>query len=314
MLPGLLLVFGTGFAVTFFLAPFFIRKLKEAGYVVNDMYKPDQPLVPSLGGLIILSGVMASLITAEILFHGLGERLLIFYFMVLGYAFFGLVDDLLNVGRQSKIIIPFFLALPISLLNIDTNLWLGFTQVELGPFYKFIIAPVYVMVVANLVNMHSGYNGLATGLVSTLLVFVGAAGYLLNGSESLIFLLPILGALLAFYYYNKYPSQVFDGNCGSLMLGAGLGGLIVLNNLEIFGVIILIPHITNFLMYVVWKIKKVGDVKFGVIRSDGTLEVPNALTMKWVLPYFYRLTEPQTTVILYGLTAFFGVLGLLVKF
>jgi len=98
------------------------------------------------------------------------------------------------------------------------------------------------------------------------------------------------------------------------MLGAGLGGLIVLNNLEIFGVIILIPHITNFLMYVVWKIKKVGDVKFGVIRSDGTLEVPNALTMKWVLPYFYRLTEPQTTVILYGLTAFFGVLGLLVKF
>ena len=97
---------------------------------------------------------------------------------------------------------------------------------------------------------------------------------------------------------------------GSLMTGSILGSFIVINKMEVFGFVILIPHIVNFLMYVVWKIKGLGEVKFGRVREDGTLEVPNPWTLKWTFPYYFRLTEHQTMWILYSLTLFSGILGL----
>ncbi|MHA2341812.1 MAG: hypothetical protein ACXADW_08035, partial [Candidatus Hodarchaeales archaeon] len=329
-----LIVFGISFGTAFFSAPRFIEKLRENGFVVKDMYKVDQPSVPTMGGLIILSGVLASLIVAQLLLRNPADEILIFYFIVFTYGIFGLIDDLIDVGRRLKIFLPFFLALPIALLNIDTSLWIVFTQIELGIFYTLIIAPVYVMVVSNLINMHSGYNGLAPGLstllllavgiggyiqlapgLSTLLLLaVGIGGYIQNGVESLLFVLPILGASIAFLFYNKYPSSVFDGNSGSLMLGASLGGLIVLNNLEIFGVVILVPHIVNFLMYVTLKLKRMKEVKFGSIREDGTLNVPHPVCLKWTLPYYFRLTEQQSTTAMLVLTFLFGLMGIAIVF
>ncbi len=307
----LIIIFSVSFATVFLSVPRFIHKLTEKGLVVRDFYKPDKPWVPTNGGLAILFGVLSSLILAQILINHV-DKLLIFYFIVFTFAVFGLVDDLIDVGRALKIVFPFFLALPIALLNLDTTLWIGFTEIELGAFYTYIIAPVYVMVVTNLINMHSGYNGLSNGLAGILFIFVGIGAYIQNGVESLIYLVPILGASLAFLYYNRYPSRIFEGNCGSLMAGSALGGLIVLNNMEIFGVIILIPHIINFLMYVLWKIKKVGEIKFGQVREDGTLEVPNPLTMKWIVPYYFKVTEPQAILILYSLTAMSGAFGLII--
>lgn len=309
----LLVIFGISFTAVFFSIPSFIHKLTGKGQIVKDYYKFDKHLVPTNGGLAILLGVFCSLIIAQILVSSV-DRLLIFYLIVVTFAFFGLVDDLIDVGRALKIVFPFFLALPISLLNVDTNIWIGFMQIELGVIYTFIISPIYVMVVVNMINMHSGYNGLSVGLSLILFIFVGIASFIQNGAESLIYLMPILGATLAFFHYNKYPSRIFEGNCGSLMLGSALGGLIVLNNMEIFGIIILIPHIINFLMYVVWKIEKVGEIKFGQLREDGTLKVPNRLTMKWIIPYYFRVTEAQATLILYGITAMFGAIGLFIAF
>ncbi|UCD02962.1 MAG: UDP-N-acetylglucosamine-1-phosphate transferase, partial [Candidatus Aenigmatarchaeota archaeon] len=305
----ILIVFFTSLLSVMYLAPKLIRKLREKGYVVNDNYKPGKPKVADMGGLVLLGGVLASLIVAQFFVVSV-ETLLIFYLVGINFMVFGLIDDILGINRFWKMVLPFFLALPIALLNVDTSLWIGFTQIELGILYSLIIAPLYVMVVANLVNMHSGYNGLASGLTLILLCFVELKVFLETGMVNLIYIMPMLGALAGFFYFEKYPSKIFLGNCGSLFLGAILGGLLVLNNLELFGVIILTPHIINFLMYVVWKLKKVGEIKFGKIRADGTLEVPNNLTLKWVPNYYFRLTEQQSTFIMFLLTSIFGVMGL----
>jgi len=141
------------FLVTFFLIPRFIRKLKEEGHIVKDYYKIKETFVPTMGGLPILMGVLSALIILQLIFPDV-EHLLIFYFVIFIYAVFGLVDDLVNVGRKIKLVAPFFLAFPIALLNIDTNLSLIFTEIELGILFSYIIAPLYVMVVSNLINMH----------------------------------------------------------------------------------------------------------------------------------------------------------------
>ncbi len=306
-----LLVFAMSFFTVLYLGPKFIRALKRNGHSVKDMYKKDKPDVANMGGLLILAGVMSSIILAQFLVPSI-ETLLVFYSIGITFAVFGFIDDLLVVDRFWKMILPFFLALPIALLNTDTTLWVGFTQIELGIVYSLIVAPVYVMVVSNLVNMHSGFNGLASGLTLILMCFVELKVFLTTGIDGMIYIMPMLGALAAFFFFEKYPSKIFLGNCGSLLLGSVLGSLLILNNLELFGVIIMIPHIVNFLMYIVWRLKKVGEVKFGKIRPDGTIEVPNRLTLKWVFPYYFRMTEQQATLAMFLITVAFGILGLVI--
>jgi UDP-N-acetylglucosamine--dolichyl-phosphate N-acetylglucosaminephosphotransferase len=231
---------------------------------------------------------------------------------VFSYALFGLMDDLLDVGRKMKIYVPFFLALPILLLaENNLQLGLGIADSDMGLLY-LIIAPMYVMVVSNLVNMHSGFNGLSCGLSYIVLVFAVIKVALGEQPENIMYILPVFGSILAFLYFETYPAKIFWANIGSLMVGSAVGGFIVLNHLELFGIIILIPHIINFLMYVVWKIKKIGEVKFGGLREDGTLIVPNPLTFKWLFPYYYRLTENQTMWIMYAITMFFGMIALVI--
>lgn len=300
--------FLASFIVTFIVTPLFIKKFRENKILARDMYKKGRPKVPTMGGLAILVGIVAGLICAQFFVQDV-VKLLIFYFIVITFAIFMLIDDLIDVGRKLKIIVPFFLALPIALLNIDTSLSLYFFQIELGAFYSYVIAPLYLMVVANLINMHSGFNGLATGLSLILLIAIGIKAFMMHGISQLCYLMPVLGAGLAFFWFNKYPSRIFEGNVGSFTLGSAIGGLLILYNMEFFGGIILIPHIVNFLMYVYWRIKKYPLVKFGRIRKDRTLVVPNPLTLKWVFPYYFRLTEKQSILIMYILTVLFCIVG-----
>ena len=250
------------------------------------------------------------MIILQIIFP-LVEELLIFYFVIVISAVFGLVDDLINIGRKIKIIAPFFLAFPIALLNIDTSLSLIFIEIELGILFSYIIAPLYVMVVSNLINMHSGFNGVSGGVTTILIVFSAIAAFIKFNYTGLIYIAPILGAMIAFMYFNKYPSRIFLGNIGTLMIGAALGGFIIFLNLEIFGVIILIPHIINFLMFVYWKLRGYPHIKFGKVDKNGILHVPNNLTVKWFLPYYFPMTEKKAILFCYLFSIMSGIAGIL---
>jgi len=311
-----LLIFLISFLTCFIVTRILIKKFKAIGtkpYVVPDMYKKGKPPVPNLGGLAIIFGIIASLIVSQFFVEDVA-RLLIFYFVVLTYGIFTLTDDLIDVGRKSKIFIPFFLALPIALLNVDTSLSLVFFQIELGAIYTYIVAPMYLMVVANLINMHSGFNGLQTGLSGILLIAITLKIAMIHGFEATYFALPVLGAVLAFWYFDRYPSKIFLGNVGSYVIGSAIGGLLILNNMEFFGVVILIPHIINFLGAVWQEVIRGNMLKeklFAKVRDDGTIEPPKFFTFKWFPAYFFRLTEKQLTYIMYLITGMFCVIGLI---
>lgn len=65
-------------------------------------------------------------------------------------------------------------------------------------------------------------------------------------------------------------------------------------------------------MYVYWKIRKIGEIKFGRLRDDGTIEVPNPWTLKWLFPYYFRLTEHQAMWIMYLITTLFCIIGFII--
>jgi phospho-N-acetylmuramoyl-pentapeptide-transferase len=59
-----------------------------------------------------------------------------------------------------------------------------------------------------------------------------------GGAELSVFCASIVGAGIAFLWFNTYPASVFMGDVGSLALGGALGGLAVLSKNEVVSAII----------------------------------------------------------------------------
>ncbi len=219
---------------------------------------------------------------------------------------------LITVVNHVEFSVPF-----IGDLNLDG---IAYSDISWSDLFRVLIIPTYVMVVSNLVNMHSGYNGLQSGLSIILLTTLIIESWQDGLLERIYPASAILGSMFGFWYFNKYPSKVFEGNIGSMLFGSVLGCIIVIQQYWWFGFFILLPHTLNFLLWGIWLImmriepemfvKEDGTHrKFGLLREDGTLEVPNALTLKWIPNYIFKLTEFQSTVIIYFSTFIFCIIG-----
>lgn len=338
--------------ITLVLAPYFMRKLREEGLVSMDYYKRKKVMLPSKGGLLIIFAAIISLMVTSVIMrvvNVLSDTTLprefteydqAVLFVMMFFAFYGTLDDYMNVGRPLKILIPLLFAYPFVIVYIsppDITLPIlgtidmskhivlgGVNIINLSQIYRYIVIPFFIMIVANLVNMHSGFNGLQSGLSTILLGSLLIKAYTLDDTTNIYTSGALFGALLGFWWYNKYPSRMFEGNVGAMAVGGALGATIVAKGYIISATIMLIPHIVNFLMYVYWRTKRVmlirqerevgiyhHQIKFGKLRPDGTLEVPNRLTLKWLLPFHYRMTEKQSVLAMYGVTILFCVLGIL---
>jgi UDP-N-acetylglucosamine--dolichyl-phosphate N-acetylglucosaminephosphotransferase len=298
---------------TFASMPYIIPKLKKKGQLVKDMYKLNTPDVPTNGGLIIL---LISLFSLSILslFYGkfissLNYTIIV---VIVLFAFFGLVDDMINIGRPAKLILLYYCSYPLIPFILATSIYFPIIgSVEFSAIYPQIIIVTYVPVVANLINMHSGLNGLAPGLSLIILITLILKAFFFGDLSNALFAICLSGALIGYFWFEKYPSRIFWGNIGALSVGAAIGTLIVTQGFIISGFIMLIPHTVNFLLYVYWKlnIHKYPIKKFGYVSEDRTLKVPNPLTLKWVMPYYFKMTEKSATYSMFALTAVFCIIG-----
>jgi UDP-N-acetylglucosamine--dolichyl-phosphate N-acetylglucosaminephosphotransferase len=306
------------FVLTIAALPRAIRILTLSDMVVRDCYKAGKVCVPTNGGLLITLVVLVML-SVSVVFCNSSINFIIVYIAAM-YATFGILDDYLRIrNRWLKIFFPYFLSYPIALIlqpqAMGTiSLFFDTTPAMITCFY-YIIAPIYVMVVANMVNMHSGFNGLQSGLSSIILFFLLLKSFMVGRIEHLTIFAAFFGANLAFWTRNRYPSSIFEGNIGAMLIGAAMGVFIVFQGFLISGIIMLLPHTINFLMYFYWRVRRkichirgtstgeYDSFKFGHLREDGTISVPNRLTLKWLPPYYYSMTEREIVMIMYALTA-----------
>jgi phospho-N-acetylmuramoyl-pentapeptide-transferase len=119
--------------------------------------------------------------------------------------------------------------------------------VPLGPFY-YLFAAVVMVGAGNAVNLTDGLDGLATmpvviaagpfGIICYLVGRVDYSHYLgiphvAGAGELAIMCTGIMGAGLAFLWFNAPPAAVFMGDTGSLALGGALGAIAVASHHEI---------------------------------------------------------------------------------
>lgn len=297
--------------------PYILPKMKKEGLLVKDMHKLNTPSVPTNGGLIILLIALFSLSILS-LFYGkyitpLNYTIVV---IVILFALFGLLDDMINIGRPAKLILLYYCSYPLLPYIVSTSINFPFIgSVELSAIYPQIIIITYVVVVANLVNMHSGLNGLAPGVSLIILATLVLKSLFFGSISNALCIICLTGALLGYFWFEKYPSRIFWGNIGALSVGAAIGATIVTQGFIISGFIMLIPHTINFLLYVYWRLhtSRYPIKKFGHLADDGTLTVPNPLTLKWVLPYYFRMTETSATYCMFAVTIVFCIIGFYVQ-
>ncbi|WP_094228335.1 MraY family glycosyltransferase [Methanolobus psychrotolerans] len=299
------------FIATYISMPYFIKKLVERGIIARDYYKKEVTMIPERGGIAILLVAMVCF-SLNTLFFKFSTTNYVVLIVIAMFGLFGILDDMIDIGRVTKLLLMYYCSYPLIQYATHTAFTLpNIGNIELGILYLQFIVPTYVLVASNLVNMHSGFNGLSSGLSIIVLIALITKSVLIGDVDNIFAVVSITGATLGYFMYDRYPSHIFWGNVGSLTIGAAIGAIIVIQGFIVSGFIMLIPHTVNFLMYAYWRVMKFPEAKFGKEREDGTLEVPNPLTLKWVLPYYYRVTEKQATWAMYALTAVFCVMGVL---
>lgn len=123
---------------------------------------------------------------------------------------------------------------------------------DLGWFYVPFVAFVLVST-SNGVNLTDGLDGLAIGSVliasGTYTIFCYLAGHarlarylqipsVTGAGEVTVFCAALVGAALAFLWFNCHPAQVFMGDVGSLALGAAIGCAAVIAKQELLLVVV----------------------------------------------------------------------------
>ena len=144
---------------------------------------------------------------------------------------------------------------------LDLHLSLPFVSTRhFDPSLGWAYLPFMVLVIlgtSHAVNLTDGLDGLAIGptIVSaaTFLILAYVAGTTIAGfsiatylripvipgaAELGVFCAAIMGAGIAFLWYNTYPASVFMGDVGSLALGGALGTLAVLTKNEVASAIL----------------------------------------------------------------------------
>lgn len=93
---------------------------------------------------------------------------------------------------------------------------------ELGVAYIFIFIMV-IVATAFSVNETDGLDGLAGGTLLTSFVSYGVIAFIIGKYDLAVFCAVIVGALLAFLWFNVNPARFYMGDTGSMSLGVTLG-------------------------------------------------------------------------------------------
>ncbi|MEO5611543.1 MAG: phospho-N-acetylmuramoyl-pentapeptide-transferase [Sphingomicrobium sp.] len=248
----------TALAIGLMLGPWFISYLR-ARQGKGQPIRADGPQshlakrgTPTMGGLLILISVAVS----TLLWMDLTNPYVWACLLVTGgFGLIGFLDDYdklrkahhAGLSGKMRLALEFLIAGFATWLIVrtgNTNLYLPFVQgpvIDLG--WAYIAFGAFVIVAfGNSVNLTDGLDGLATMpviiasmaflLIAYLVGNAKFANYLgiphiLGVGDLTVLCLAIVGAGLAFLWFNAPPAAVFMGDTGSLALGGALGAIAV---------------------------------------------------------------------------------------
>lgn len=208
-----MLVIAVSFAVAFALIPGIISYSNRKRLLDDpkgDSLKIHKAPTPTLGGVGIFGGFVASLLLASIMSGNGGYAwVLICSVVIVGL---GIWDDLKNIKPYIRFAVQMFVAG----LTVYTGL-----KVDTFPmlYVAIPLTAVYILGSINSINLFDGLDGLAGGVVSISLTGFSILFYTKGDATYMVLSLALLGGILGFLPYNFNPASIFMGDNGSTLLG-----------------------------------------------------------------------------------------------
>jgi phospho-N-acetylmuramoyl-pentapeptide-transferase len=224
---------------------------------------------PTMGGLIFLIPLVFVIgIFMDILKF---KSLLLPLAIVVSCGILGGFDDLLStVGRNRGGLRARFKMAWLIVIGIITAivlygpldrhmLFVPFVNapIDIGLWY-IPIAVIAVVGTANAVNFTDGLDTLAGGTTAIAFASYGVIAFLQKQEPVVPLCFAVVGALLAFLWFNAHPAQVIMGDTGSLTLGALLAVCAFMTNqwllLPMIGLVFVIEAISDILQVLYFKL------------------------------------------------------------
>lgn len=281
---------------------------------------------PTMGGLMILTSLALSILIWMDLRNPFVWACL---FVTLGFGAIGFLDDYDKVRKAStagvpgrvRLLLEFVMAgIAAWIISYEngTQLFLPFTNglyLDLGWFFP-VFAAFTIVAFGNAVNLTDGLDGLATmpviiaSVAFMLIVYlvgnVKFADYLgiphvARAGDLAIFCGAMIGAGLAFLWYNAPPAAVFMGDTGSLALGGALGTIAVVAHHEIvLGIIggLFVVEAMSVIIQVFWY-KRTGKRVFRMAPIHHHFEQlgwsePTVVIRFWIISFVLALAGLST--------------------
>ncbi len=245
-----LIGFVLSFGIVFIVMPKYIRMLKlhninqEVSEYALDEYKT-KAKTPIMGGLLFV--VIPIIVYLVINFKGVNDAnslmvlLSFFLFCLVGFA-----DDLLIILRKDneglspkvKLLLEFLFAIIIFIIfrkNLSFDIYVPFVKSNIHVIWYIYLPLIILMYLgeANAVNFTDGMDGLCAGVSTISLLGFLVILFLKQQYNTFILVSCIIGGLLAYLYYNKFPAKIFMGDSGSLALGGLFSAIALTSNSEI---------------------------------------------------------------------------------
>ena len=235
------------FLVTLIATPKMISSLIAQGSVVQDYHKPGRPNVPRPAGPVLLGGIVAS----EIILYLLTLNMTIMAIMLTTVIAFiiGFIDDRKVLPGWFKPVVLIAAAMPLIIFEAHgTHLNLIFGNVFIPLLYIPLILAI-IPIVGNTINSIDVLNGVVTGFVIITIMPLLVSIAIFGDNDVFLAALPLLFGTIALYGYHKFPSKIFVGDSGTLVMGSMYGAVAIAGNSEIIGVIALLPAVMNSFLF-----------------------------------------------------------------
>ena len=225
-----------------------INFLKSKG--IGKQIRIDQPGrhqvktgTPTMGGILFVVPVLLITGLLNIVnllgMDAIGQSTLFLFFCLGSHAVLGAVDDWQGIkgirgkgeGMSPQVKSGFqilFASIMALVLYYGPPQWDYVGVPGFQDFFRIgpLIIPVTVFIIvamSNAVNLTDGLDSLAGSTTTVAFACYGTIAYLQDQVYLAAFCFTLVGALMAFLWYNAYPAQLFMGDTGSLALGATLG-------------------------------------------------------------------------------------------
>ncbi len=236
-MPGVLayLVVGGAAAVATGLATPLARQFAERSDLLtapDDRDVHDMP-TPSIGGPAMFVGLLAGALVAwligdfDAVFATRSEMLGVLVAATI-MCVVGVVDDIRPVSAPAKLAGMVLAGSTLSFVGVSlVVLRIPFVDVVLlSPDLSALATVLWVVLLANALNLIDGLDGLAAGIVviaaTTFVLYavrLGNEGVLFEGNPGALIAVLVAGICVGFLPHNVHPARIFMGDGGALMLG-----------------------------------------------------------------------------------------------